>query len=759
MDSPQVQEENSDIKFVWNTLPSNREDATTIVIPTGFHYTPGQRNENLQLLEYDPLTCPRCKSVISPVFPYNIRAKVWECPFCNVKVSFPKIYADNMTEENLPAELLPGNNTVEYKLSRKESNFPIFIFLIDIAVDEDELNELKESIQQTINSLPQECSVGIITYGKMCNVHEIGNTDLNVTYALNGEKAYKSSEIQELLGLLTRPGYARAPNEGGAFNSNHPKFIIPVGEVAFNLNTFLDDLQPDSWGKKQGERSPNCVGLAVNAAVSLLEAVGKGEPSRICVFMGGPGTIGEGAIVGKDLKETIRNFVDFELRNKNTSYYKPALEFYDQVAMRASRSNIIIDIFSCCLNQVGLYEMKNLIAKTGGYMIFTDSFSTMIFKDSLTKIFEQDEFGNLKMNFKAKLDFNCTSNIKISGALGHLSSINVTSNIVSDKKIGEGGTRSWLLGGIDNNSTYTFLLDCYNNTENKLSRKCIIQLITTYIAGDRTTRMRVTTVEKNLIHDLRNQASITEIGKSFDQEAAAVLVTRMCIDKWQNGEESRDILKWIDKNLIRLMSKFSIYVKDDPRSFKLTPNFVYFPQFMFYLRRSSFIQNFNESPDESIYYRSSLMFENVPNCTIRIQPVLFEYTPENPKGNPVFLDLNSMKNDCVLLLDTFFYVVVWHGIDVKNWREEGYQDNPEYDYIKLMLDTPQDYAQKIVIERLPTPRFVSCDSGSGQERLVKCIVNPSQDSKNNVKESGGFFSDDVTLKVFMDYLKRLAVSS
>jgi hypothetical protein len=75
-----------------------------------------------------------------------------------------------------------------------------------------------------------------------------------------------------------------------------------------------------------------------------------------------------------------------------------------------------------------------------------------------------------------------------------------------------------------------------------------------------------------------------------------------------------------------------------------------------------------------------------------------------------------------------------------------------------MLDLPLEYAQKIVMERLPTPRFVTTDSGKGQERLVKCIVNPSQESKNNVKESG-FFSDDVNLKVFMDYLKKLAVSS
>jgi protein transport protein SEC23 len=52
--------------------------------------------------------------------------------------------------------------------------------------------------------------------------------------------------------------------------------------------------------------------------------------------------------------------------------------------------------------------MKNLINKTGGYMIFTDSFSTMIFKESLNKIFAQDDDGNLKMLFKAKLDFYCT---------------------------------------------------------------------------------------------------------------------------------------------------------------------------------------------------------------------------------------------------------------------------------------------------------------------------------------------------------------
>lgn len=755
----QSSEEQNGIKFIWNILPSTRQDMTKIVIPVGFHYTPCIQNENLQILEYEPLKCIKCQSIISPLFPYNVRTKYWECPFCNSKISFPKNYADFISETNLPAELLIENTTVEYKLNKKESNYPIFYFLIDTAIEEDELNELKETIQQTINSLPPECQIGIITYGKMCNVIEVGSTEIPISYALNGEKNYQPDEIQELLGLFIR---SNTNVKEGTFTNekNRPKFVMPVGEVSFAINSFLDDLQIDSWAKKSDNRNANCVGLAINTAISIIEAIGKNDPSRILVFMGGPGTIGEGKIVSCELKETIRNFVDFEKGNSNTNYYKSACEFYDNLSLRASRSGIIIDIFSCCLNQVGLYEMKNLISKTGGYMIFTDSFSTMIFKESLNKIFAQDDDGNLKMLFKAKLDFYCTSNIKISGALGHLNSIEKNSPMVSEVIVGEGKTVSWLLGGIDNNSTYTFILDCNNDSANKNINKkyAIFQILTTYIAGDRTTRLRVSTIQKKILPDSINNILLDQIGESFDQEAAAVLITRMCIDKNMKGEDSKEILKWIDKTLIRLTSKFGKYVKDVPNSFKLTKSFSYFPQFMFYLRRSSFIQSFNESPDESIYYKTQLMFQNVENCTIMIQPLLYEYTPENPSANPVFLDLNSMKNDVVLLLDTFFYVVVWHGIEVVKWREEGYQNREGYENIKLMLDEPQDYAQNIVIERLPTPRLVSCDSGSGQERLIKCIVNPSSDGKNNVKENG-FFSDDVNLKVFLDYLKRLAVSS
>ena len=742
------------IKFVWNTLPRSREDATKIVVPIGFHYNPIIKNENLALLEYEPLKC-RCGSIISPLFNYSTRSKVWECPFCKTRNTFPKAYADFISDENLPAELFKENNTVEYKLNTKQANPPIFMFLIDTALEEDELNQLKESIQEIISTLPQDCQIGLITYGRMCNVIELGSTDFPISYALNGEKSCKSFEIQELLGLLIRN--TNSNNEGTFVNvHNRPKFIMPVSEVSFFVNSFLDDLQPEGWSKESNQRDSNCVGLALNAAISILEAYGSNECSRIEVFMGGPGTIGEGKIVGTELKETIRNYIDFEKGNPNTKYYKPACDFYEKLAQRAVMSGIIIDIFSCCLNQVGLYEMKTLSSRTGGYIIFTDSFSTMIFKDSLRKIFVLDENGNLKMNFKAKLNFNCTNNYKIRGALGHLFSLKKKSLLISDAIIGEGNTVEWSLGGINPSSTYTFFLDC--NDQIKEGKSAIFQLLTTYVAGDRSLRLRVSTISRRVSNSLETSNALEEIGNSFDQEAAAVLIGRVCVNNNFKGEDSKESLKWIDKTLIHLMSKFAKYTKDNPNTFKLTSKFNFFPQFMFYLRRSSFIQSFNESPDESTYYKYLLLGESVQNCTVMLQPLLFEYTAENPSPTPVYLDLNSLKNNCVLLLDTFFHVVVWHGIDVMKWREEGYQDQEGYENIKQMLEEPQDYAQNILEERLPTPRFVSCDSGSGQERLLKSTVNPSSESKNLHKEEG-FFSDDVDLKIFMDSLKKLSVSS
>lgn len=41
--------------------------------------------------------------------------------------------------------------------------------------------------------------------------------------------------------------------------------------------------------------------------------------------------------------------------------------------------------------------------------------------------------------------------------------------------------------------------------------------------------------------------------------------------------------------------------------------------------------------------------------------------------------------DVILLLDSFFHVVVWHGELIHQWREQGYHNMPEYENLKQLL--------------------------------------------------------------------------
>jgi protein transport protein SEC23 len=137
-------------------------------------------------------------------------------------------------------------------------------------------------------------------------------------------------------------------------------------------------------------------------------------------------------------------------------------------------------------------------------------------------------------------------------------------------------------------------------------------------------------------------------------------------------EESIDVIRWLDRLLIKLVARFAEYKKDDPSSFKLSREFSLFPQFMFYLRRSQFLHTFNASPDESDYYRQLLMRENVSNSLVMIQPTLMMYQLDQEQANPVLLDIDSMKNNVILLLDTFFYIAIWKGETIVKWEDARY---------------------------------------------------------------------------------------
>jgi len=84
--------------------------------------------------------------------------------------------------------------------------------------------------------------------------------------------------------------------------------------------------------------------------------------------------------------------------------------------------------------------------------------------------------------------------------------------------------------------------------------------------------MRVTTVQRIMSAN----DDIREMAYGFDQEAAAVLTSRQAVYNTQ-GQESMDVIRWLDRLLIKLVNRFADYKKDDPNSFKLSREFSLFP--------------------------------------------------------------------------------------------------------------------------------------------------------------------------------------
>ena len=54
------------------------------------------------------------------------------------------------------------------------------------------------------------------------------------------------------------------------------------------------------------------------------------------------------------------------------------------------------------------------------------------------------------------------------------------------------------------------------------------------------------------------------------------------------------------------------------------------------------------------------MREDLTQCLIMIQPILYAYTFSGPP-EPVLLDTSSIQPDRILFMDTFFQLLIFHG--------------------------------------------------------------------------------------------------
>jgi protein transport protein SEC23 len=102
----------------------------------------------------------------------DVRAKLWICPFCLQRNQFPPHYND-IGQNSLPPELLQQYTTTEYVLNKPPSLPPIFIYVVDTSLNEEDLKALKDAIIVSLSLLPPQALVGLITFGTMVSLGQI----------------------------------------------------------------------------------------------------------------------------------------------------------------------------------------------------------------------------------------------------------------------------------------------------------------------------------------------------------------------------------------------------------------------------------------------------------------------------------------------------------------------------------------------------------------------------------------------------------
>lgn len=730
-------------RWSWNMYPTNRLDGARMVVPLACMYTP--LGAECVQLPYSPVRCATCTGIMNPFCRFDTRTRSWTCPLCLASNSLPPQYAQ-ASEYNSPAELTVGNETVEYVTVDPQRQPPTFAFVVDTCLDTDEeLEGLKEFLLDAVDKIPATSAVTFITYGATVQVWELcGATAYPRCYALRGAQEITPEGLERLIPHTQR-------------------IVGPLAAVGATVTALIAGLQRDQWPVAKGCRAFRCTGAALSAAASILQKVSPGTGCAILAFVSGACTVGPGLIVDVSREKMIRGHTDIRDATATAGYWASSCDFYDSLMRRIVAQGHALNCFTACLDQLGVAEMKLCIQSSGGVSLNAESWLQAPFRISLHQFFDRRAAdGVLKMGLNATMDVVASPSWKVLGVIGPCVGTGKKSSSIGDTEIGLGGTCQWTTCMIDATTTFAIYYDAASSaagTASAAQSHRHTQIITRYEQGSET-RVRVTT----LAHRQHNNPPIQDIVAAFDQETAAVVLARQAVHK-TDTQPVFDVLRWLDRAVVRLVARFGDYTKDQPSSLRLPDQFVYFPAFMFHLRRSGYLQVFNSSPDESAIMRLQLLKSSVPDSIVQIQPTLYSYQlAKAPR--PVPLDSSAIQPENILLLDTFFEVLVHYGATVAAWKRAGYAEQPEYAHFKEFMDMPLADADVIIGGRYPTPRLIDVCQDDPDARILYNRINPS---RSYAQTQGGqeaygsqegelVYTDDASLQTFMEHLKKVAVS-
>jgi len=584
------------VRMTWNIWPNSKAEAAKCQVPFAAFYSPFKDLPNMMVCPYEPVRCKTCTSALNPYARVDFMSRMWVCPLCMSRNQFPSHYA-GISEQNLPGELFPQYCTIEYQLPRQAmAPPPCYVFVVDTCVAEDEIEAARSAIQQALSLVPEQSLVGLVTYGRHVQVHELGGGEsVSRSYILQGRKPHTLAQIRDQLGLSP----ARNTGAEAGRGTGGSKFVAPLAECEFAISGVLDSLGTDPWPPVAENRPMRATGNALQVACAVAGSVPPGSESRLMLLVGGPTTSGSGAIVGTPLEEPIRSHKDLKAGGKKAPFVRAAAQFYEGLSEEIAQAGQTCDVFICSLEQVGLMEMKPCAEKTGGILVQTDTFGNPMFRETFKRVFSSragedsgdDDAPPIRFATSALLEVQASRDIKVMGLLGPGAKGQRRGGVAtpaSDVGIGVGGTNTWRISSMTQSTTPCVVFEVSGEYRSRdemaaaasATQQFFLQFSTTYTLPNGEQRLRVTTITRKW----SDGASIGELIGGFDQEAAAVAMARLV--SWRmETEEEFDATRFLDRTLISLCQRFGDFRKDDPDSFNLAPQLSLYPQFMFNLRR------------------------------------------------------------------------------------------------------------------------------------------------------------------------------
>lgn len=606
-------------------------------------------------------------------------------------------HARDVTPENLLPEMMDENSTVEYILSKNVVFTPVFMVLIDICTYDQERHELmKRGLLQTIKDIPDDASICLLLFGSNVDLISFSDDEIKSIYQFSGKSEY----TKEIL---------KGFNMGDIRN-----FLVKKEDKIDQILSVIENLEADPFPVLHGYRPLRCTGSALSLAMSLVEDGTFNEASvKYMLFTQGPCTYGPGKVAMLEISGTTLERLDLD----------GAGAYFKTLADKLNVSGHSVDIIAETIADIGIEQIKPLVTLTGGFLIMAQDFDEDIKMRSLKKMFEKEEEGFLKVGFNVKIQVKTSHNLIVKGILGE------------GKSYGAG----WRVGSIYPRTNLTIL---FENTPTARSEDFgYVQIITQYQRSDRHIVTRATSFSRMFTNDK------TRVSMGFDQEASCVFQARAFL--MRNFQNVYDFESAIDKTLIRFMKKYGSYLRDNPASVLLPDSMAYYPNFMFFFRRSLLVQKDGISKDESSYF-SILLFKLMTEDAIKlIKPSLISFHYQGDI-KPVDLDASSLDPECILVLDSFHNVLLWKGKYVADWIREGHDQKPEFSFFKEVIEEAKQYSLSL-LDRIPVPQYQETNEGKSQERILLHYVNPNQPGQLNTEK--------IDYGKFYDTLKRYIVRS